>query len=100
MPKSRRGGLKYHLRRITAQLYALPLSDNNLLGVDYYSDCDTIDMQNLQVTRSINFIRYVLTPIEVTIAAIHPSAIPVDDMRYAAYTLAQRRPSLYDKNKG
>jgi len=86
MPKSRRGGLKYHLRRIAAQLYTPLLLDNNLLGMDYYSDCDTINTQNLRVTHSIIFNRYVLTSIEVT---AHLSAIPVDDSRYSAYILAR-----------
>jgi len=95
MPKSRRDGRKYHLRKITPQLYAPPPSDN-LLGVDYYSDsdCGTAD-QNLQVTHSIN--RYVLEPIEVTIATVHPSAIPMDDPRYIAYILGREQRTASSK---
>jgi len=95
MPKSRHGGRKYHLRKIAAQLYAPP-SDNNLLGVDYYSDsdCDTAD-QNLRVTHPSN--HYMLEPIEVTIATIHPSAIPADDPRHIAYTLGREQRTASSK---
>jgi len=42
----RRGGRKYHLRKIAAQLYAS--SPLDFIGVDYYNDFDTTDTQNLQ----------------------------------------------------
>jgi len=82
MPKTRRGGRKYHLRKIIAQLYAPP-SRNHLLGVDYNCDCET---ESSRVLHQVDFPRYELTPIEVTTTAIHPSIIPESDPRYKVYT--------------
>jgi len=82
MPKTRRGGRKYHLRKVIAQLYAPP-SKNNYLGVEYNSD---FDIEDVQANYQTNPTRYTLIPIEVTPVAIHPSTIPESDPRYKAYT--------------
>jgi len=81
MPKTRRGGQKYQLRKIIAQLYALP-PNNHLLGVEYISDCET---ETSRVPHQVDFPYYKLTPIEVPITVIDPVAIPESDPRYKAY---------------
>jgi len=82
MPKTRRGGQKYHLRKVIAQLYAPP-PKNHLLGVDYNSDYET---ETPRVLHQVDFPRYELIPIEVTTTAIHSSTIPESDPRYKVYT--------------
>jgi len=87
MPKTRRGGQKYHLRKIIAQLYAPP-SKNHLLGVEYNSDCE---LENSRVLHLVDALHYKLTPIEVPVTAINPAAIPKSDPRYKIYTSAAIR---------
>jgi len=81
MPKTRRGGQKYHLRKITAQLYAPP-PRNHLLGIEYTSDSED---EISRVSNTNNLQCYKLIPIEVPAATFNPTAIPESDPRYGAY---------------
>jgi len=92
MPKTRRGGQKYHLRKVIAQLYAPP-SNNNYLGVDYSSD---FNIESVQVNHRINLARYTLIPVNVTPATIHPSTIPENDPRYKVYAAT----AILDQDRG
>lgn len=86
MPKQRRGGRKYQVRRVKAQLYqTLPTHGFlHYLGVE--GDYAVADKTEALSSLPVRVSDYKLVPIIFHVPRIRPSDIPAEDPRFAAYT--------------